>query len=566
MEPALMVAVKLAVEVVFPGKEGAGLGGSTILHQYLGWILPQRGSSPGATAAILIIAAIPFIMLLRGIIAYMNIYFLQWVSVRAITDLRTRLFSHLLSLDLAFLSKHSTGEILSRVSSDITMLQNTLTSSIATIIRDPAVLIGLAALLFWKQPTLTFISLLVLPLCIIPVAVYGRKVRHSSAAIQNHFAQLTKIMHETFTGSRVIKAYNLESTAIRQFQQLSGKFIGHYMRVVRSIEIPSPLIEFLGSVGVALIFYYILLFAKTRMSAGDFFLFIGSIFSMYRPLKNLTRVHNQLEQARAATERVFELLETRSSLAEPEHPVQMDAHGIDIHFEHIDFHYGEKPVLRDFNLVVKAGSLVALVGSSGAGKTTVTNLLLRFYDPQKGAVRIGSTDIRQVATTDLRRQIAVVAQETILFDDTIGNNIALGRPGAAEPEIQAAAKHAFAHDFIMEKEGGYAAMIGEKGVALSGGQRQRIAIARAILKNAPILVLDEATSSLDTEAERAVQGALEGLMQGRTTICIAHRLSTVQRADMIVVMQEGQIKEQGTHIELLKRDGLYKKLYELQFQ
>ena len=273
-----------------------------------------------------------------------------------------------------------------------------------------------------------------------------------------------------------------------------------------------------------------------------------------------------MHQAEAASERVFQLLETKSDIQDPPHPVPLVARNADIQFDNVDFHYGEKPVLRGINLTVKAGQLVALVGSSGSGKTTMTNLLLRFYDPQSGAIRIGGTDIRQVSTRDLRNQIALVTQETILFNDTIRNNIALGRPGASDAEIEAAAKSANAHEFILQKPKGYDSGVGEKGVNVSGGQKQRISIARAILRDAPILVLDEATSALDTESERVVQAELDKLMQGRTTICIAHRLSTVQKADVIIVMSEGRIVETGTHAELLQRGGVYQRLYELQFQ
>jgi len=282
-------------------------------------------------------------------------------------------------------------------------------------------------------------------------------------------------------------------------------------------------------------------------------------------LKNLTRLHNTLVQGRAASEKVFALLATSSSIPEPAQPKPLQAAGAEVRFEAIDFSYGDKLVLQDINLTVKPGQLVALVGSSGSGKTTVTNLLLRFYDPQRGAIRIGGTDVREVTTYDLRRQIAVVTQETILFNQSIARNIELGRPGATQAEIVEAARHANAYDFIMKKPKGFDTVVGEKGVLISGGERQRIAIARAILKDAPILILDEATSSLDSESERAVQGALEDLMQGRTTICIAHRLSTIQKADRIVVLDGGRIVETGTHAELIQRRGIYCKLYELQF-
>ena len=295
---------------------------------------------------------------------------------------------------------------------------------------------------------------------------------------------------------------------------------------------------------------------------------------MYRPIKNLTRLQTGLQQARAGSERVFELLATKSSLAEPVNPKPLRAAGADIHFDSIEFSYGEKNdktdkkiVLSDIDLEVRSGSLLALVGPNGSGKTTLTNLLLRFYDPDQGAVRIGGMDIREVLSRDLRNQIAVVTQETILFNDTIRANIAVGRPGATNAEIEEAAKHAHAHDFIMERPRNYDTIVGERGASLSGGQRQRIAIARAILRNAPILILDEATSNIDAESERAIQAAVEDLMKGRTTICIAHRLSTIRRADLIVAMDRGKIVETGTHAELMQKShGLYSKLHDLHFQ
>jgi subfamily B ATP-binding cassette protein MsbA len=384
--------------------------------------------------------------------------------------------------------------------------------------------------------------------------------------MQGHISDLTGLMHESFTGNRIIKAYNLETTVLAQFRETARKYVGQVMRVIRANEISSQLMEFLGALGFALVLICMEFWPDVNLTPGDFLAFIGGIVLIYPPIKNMARLYNQLHQASAASQRVFDLLETKSAIVDPPHPVLLDAHGADIQFADIDFDYGEKPVLRGINLTVKSGHVLALVGSSGSGKTTTTNLLLRFYDPQRGAIRIGATDIRQVALKDLRRQIALVTQETILFHDTIRRNIALGRPSATEAEIEAAARHALAHDFILQKPQGYDTVVGEKGIALSGGQRQRIAIARAILKDAPILVLDEATSSLDTESERAVQTALEQLMQGRTTICIAHRLSTVQRADLIAVLHEGRIVEMGTHAELTRRGGTYRRLYELQFQ
>jgi subfamily B ATP-binding cassette protein MsbA len=296
------------------------------------------------------------------------------------------------------------------------------------------------------------------------------------------------------------------------------------------------------------------------------FAYFFFVFSLYAPLKNLSRLQHQLTIARQGVDPVLELLMKESHLPEPVNPKPLKAHGAMIRFDNVGFSYGDKPVLQNINLTIRPGQLVALVGRTGSGKTSIANLLLRFYDPQTGAILIGDTDLREVSSRELRANIAVVSQETILFNDTIRRNIALGREGATNAEIEDAARHAYAHDFIMDKPHGYDSWVGEKGVNVSGGQRQRIAIARAILRNAPILILDEATSALDTEAERIVQTALEALMEGRTTICIAHRLSTIQKADVIVVLDNGRIVETGTHEELLQAHGVYSKLYELQFE
>jgi len=444
---------------------------------------------------------------------------------------------------------------MSRIMSDTIALQNTISSSLATAIKDPVTVLGLLGLLFSLQSKLTWVTVLVFPACLVPVIIYSRKVRRSSAAIQDSYSELSTVMHESFTGNRIIKAYNLEEKVVDQFRRVARNFVGHYMRIVRSQEIPGPLIEFMGSLGVAALFVYYAF--QPDPDAKKFIQFAATIFLMYRPIKNLVRLHSQLEQAQAASRRVFDLLEMESTVREPANPVALRAAGAPIQFDDVHFSYGDKLVLQGIQLTLQPGQMTALVGASGSGKTTLTNLLLRFYDPQKGAVRIGGTDIRDVTTRELRNQIAVVTQETILFNDTVRRNIALGRPGAKDGEIEQAARHAFAHDFIIEKPHGYEAEIGEKGVLLSGGQRQRLAIARAVLKNAPILVLDEATSSLDMESERAVQSALEELMAGRTTICIAHRLSTVQKADLIVVLDQGRIVETGRHAELIRRGGVH---------
>jgi len=538
---------------------------------FLDWLAAVQqalveGVRTNPRAVILLVAFIPAVVFLRGLLGYLNSYCLQWVAIRAVTDLRVRLFEHLMNLSSGFFAKTNTGELMSRTMSDTAVLQTIISNATATIVKDPATLVGLVVYLLWKEPKLTGISLVVLPLCVIPILIYGRKARRSAGRLQTQFADLSNVMTEAFTGNRIIKAYNLERTVADQFRAASAKVVGLYMRIIRALETPGPLLETCGAVGVAFVFLYLAFQGDDRTNYANFLGVLFAMFSMYRPIKQLARLQNNLLQAQAASERVFELLATESSIPEPANPKPLRAAGATVSFERVEFSYGEKTTLKDINLTVRPGQLVALVGASGSGKTTLTNLLLRFYDPQQGAVRIGGTDIREVSTRDLRSQIAVVTQETILFNDTVQRNIGFGRPGASDEEIVEAAKHANAHEFILEKPDGYNTVVGEKGVMLSGGQKQRLAIARAVIRNAPILILDEATSALDTESERAVQSALDELMKGRTTFCIAHRLSTILHADLIVAMDQGRIVETGTHDELVKRGGVYQKLYELQFQ
>jgi subfamily B ATP-binding cassette protein MsbA len=575
MAPLMIVTITFVASVVFPSPNESSLEKqwSWLPAFAAQWLQDARAAMdhglhqhPGAVIAL--VAVIPLVMFLRGLVTYLNVYFLQWTAVRAVTDLRTKLFAHLINLSAGFFSQNRSGELISRIMSDTGALQNIFSNATSVIVRDPVTLVSVLALLLWRPETrsMTIISLVVLPVCIIPLSVFSRKVRRSSGELQKQTASLVQVMTEAFTGHRVVKAYNLEAVVTDEFRATAGRSAGNFMRIVRANEITSPIIDLFAAVGIAIALLYMIYLAQSRPSTGDFAQLVLSIFLMYPPMKNLTRLHNQLVQARAASDRVFELLATQNSVPEPARPKPLQAANADIEFAGVDFAYGEKPVLHDIRLTVKAGRLVALVGPSGSGKTTLANLLLRFYDPTHGAIRIGGVDLREVATRDLRNQIAVVAQENILFNDTIRRNIELGRPGATNDEIIAAARHAHAHDFIMQKPDGFETVIGERGVVLSGGQRQRLAIARAVLRNAPILVLDEATSALDTESERAVQAALDELMKGRTTICIAHRLSTILHADVIVVLDQGRMVETGTHVELLQRSGVYRKLYDLQFQ
>ncbi|MEI8291558.1 MAG: ABC transporter transmembrane domain-containing protein [Verrucomicrobiota bacterium] len=570
----LIGAVKIVIQLVFEKEcnfrqqlEAAPRWIYPLAHKLAVFVPDVHApSASNHLAWLLIIGTIPAIMLLRNTLQYLSTYLTNWAAMHAIADIRTKLFSHLQNLSLGFFNKTSTGDLIARITSDTQVLYGIVGTTLVSVVKDPVTIVCLVAYQMVVQPTLTLVSIIVFPACIVPIVIYGRKVRKSARAVQNFNAEQTNLMHESFTGNRVIKAYNLENTVSDQFKAITQKFVGQMMRVIRANEIPSQFTEFFGALGMALVFFYILSLPPDQCpKQADLTAFVLAIVMIYPPIKQITRIHNQLHQARAASERVFELLATKNSVPEPAAPKMLHADRADIVFENVDFNYGEKPVLRNINLTVNAGQLVALVGASGSGKTTLANLLLRFFDPARGSIKIGGVDLREVRTWDLRNQIAVVAQENILFNDTIRRNIELGRLGAKEHEIVAAAKHAYAIEFIAQKPEGFDAVIGEKGVSLSGGQRQRIAIARAVLKNAPILVLDEATSALDTESERAVQTALDELMKGRTTICIAHRLSTILHADVIVVLDQGKIVEAGRHSELIQRGGFYQKLYELQF-
>ena len=513
---------------------------------------------------------LPAAMAGRGVCDFASVYLLNWVGMRAVMDLRTRMFAHLQRLSLDYYTGTRTGELMSRVTNDTSAVQFGLANVIEDIVKEPFTLIGVFGWLVYTDWKLSLVGLTILPVCLIPIVVFGRRTRKASRLMQMSQADLLAVLQESVAGVRVIRAFGMEASETADFQKICQEFFNQRMRIIRARAVNTPLIELVAGAGGALVFIYAF---YVGIEGSKLIAFGLGLFMLYAPVKKLSRVHLQIQETLAAGDRIFQVLDEQPSVVETVTPKEMPRFSRAIEFDHVTFRYagaGDKLVLADVNLQIPAGSLTALVGSSGAGKTTLFNLVPRFYDPASGTVRIDGRDIREVSFAALRRQIGLVTQETFLFNDTVANNIAYGQTGAPRDAIIAAAKRAHAHDFIMQMPQQYDTPTGDLGVKLSGGQRQRLAIARAILKNPPILLLDEATNALDTESERAVQAALDDLMWGTnqrtlTMLVIAHRLSTVQHADQIVVLDQGQIVEQGTHAELIALGKTYKRLYDLQF-
>ena len=517
---------------------------------------------------------LPLAMLARGLCEFAGTYLMNWVGLRAVMDLRVRMFAQLQKLSLDFYTGTRAGELISRVTNDAGLVQQAISNVIEDIVKEPVTLVCVLGWLLYTDWKLTVTGLVLFPICLVPIIVYGRKTRDASRAAQKHQASLLTVLHEAIAGLRVIKAFSMEESETEEFRELSRSFFNQRMRVVRAKAISTPMIELVAGLGGALVFLY----ACTAGLEGSKLIAFGlGLFMLYAPVKKISRVQLQIQESLGGAERIFQLLDEQPSVMESPTAKTLPRFSRAIRFENVTFHYDQpvegvdSAVLDDVNLEVPAGSLVAIVGASGSGKTTLFHLVSRFYDPTAGVVKLDGLDIREVTFASLRGQIGLVTQETFLFNDTVANNIAYGKPDASREEIMNAAARAHAHDFILQMPQQYDTIVGDLGVKLSGGQRQRLAIARAILKNPPILLLDEATSALDTESERVVQTALDELMWGgkqnksHTMLVIAHRLSTVQHADRIIVIDKGRIAEEGTHDQLLALGQVYKRLYEMQF-
>lgn len=504
--------------------------------------------------------------LVKSLCAWGQGYLMSYVGNRIVVDLRQLLYDHLQRLSLSFFDKTPTGILMSRITNDVNQIQTAVKECVTGMIRDALSVVGLVGVVFYRDWQLAIIAVVILPFAFLPIVKFGQMLRTISTKSLEAMGDITVILHETIGGNRIVKAFGMEEYEKKRFARENMRSFDYSMKSAVVNCLSPPLMEFLGGLGiVAIIWYGGYSVIQGVSTPGNFFSFLAALILLYEPVKRMSGMNMTLQQGIAAAYRVYEIIDTPSEIADKPGAVHLPPIGHSLEFRHVHFHYGEEPVLQDINFKVGAGEVVAIVGVSGAGKTTLVNLIPRFYEVSEGAVLIDGVDIRDVQIASLRAQIGIVTQQTILFNDTVRNNIAYGDIRKSEQEIIEAAQAANAMDFIMKLPKGLDTLIGEQGVLLSGGERQRICIARALLKNAPILILDEATSSLDSESELEVQKALENLMAGRTTLVIAHRLSTIKNADRIVALAGGHLVEEGRHDELLRTNSEYRRLYELQF-
>jgi subfamily B ATP-binding cassette protein MsbA len=523
---------------------------------------------PHGTNLGLVAGAVIGLTLLKGIGSYGSSYLMTDVGQRVVMDLRNALYRHILGQSAGFFAQHTTGQLASRISNDVGQVQQAVSETFSDLARESLALVGFTALLFWYDAWLAIFCIVSAPLIVYPLIRLGQRVRRTTRRSQEALAQLSHISTEGLTGHRIVKAFGNEPKEAERFNRAGYQLFRTNMKVTAALSSLPPLMELLGGIGMAIALWYgSHEIVSGRLTTGELTTFIATLLMMYGPAKKLSRVNANLQQAIAASERIFEMLDTHTEVTERTGAQSLAPFARAIDIQDVTFGYDDAQprILRGVSFSVAAGQMVAIVGRSGAGKTTLVNLLPRFYDVTGGRILIDGIDIRDVTLKSLRGQIGMVTQETVLFDDSVANNIAYGAAQATRGEIEAAARAANAHDFIMALPNRYETLIGERGQRLSGGQRQRLAIARALLKNAPILVLDEATSALDAESELLVQEALSNLMMNRTSFVIAHRLSTIRRADAIVVLERGRIVEVGRHDDLLARpNGTYASLYEMQ--
>ncbi len=550
---ALMYMIKPTMDGIFGGKEV---------------FIPLVGMSfqPGIELLPILALIILSIAFLKGIFTYCEAYLLSYMGQRIVMDIRNQLYDHLQRLCLSFFLRQRTGNLISRLTNDVMLLQNAIRVVPRDTIRQGFTVFFLIFIIFYLNWIWALIALILFPFLVIPLSKFGERLRRVSLQGQEKMADIYSILQERISGAKLIKSFCMEEEEIKKLHVENRHFFNIIMRSMRIISMQSPIMEFIatiGIVGILIMGGYQVISGKT--TPGTFFAFIGALSAMYKPIKGFATVNHEIQQALAASERIFWILDVQEFIVEKPDAEKLPPFKRDIKFDKVGFLYEEgDPILKDIQIRIERGEIVALVGPSGGGKTTLVNLLMRFFDPTSGRILIDGKDIRDVKVKSLRDQISIVTQEVILFNDSVRNNISYGVPGASLEQIVFASKAANAHDFIDSLPLKYDTLIGEHGVKLSGGQRQRLAIARAILRNPAILILDEATSSLDTESEKLVQDAIDRLMKDRTTIVIAHRLSTVKNVNRILVLDKGQIVEEGSHNELNKAGGLYSKLYNIQ--
>jgi ATP-binding cassette, subfamily B, bacterial MsbA len=552
--------LKSIIDVLSSNQQQAstGLAASLEVSRYL---------PPGTNALPLIAGLLVVFTLIRGSSEYLSNVLMWRIGVGAVVDLRQRLYDHILIQSSEFFTENPTNTLTTHIISDAEKVQVAVSSLLADLLREGLTFLSLFALVFILNWRLTIAVLLVGPLIYGLTVKFGRRLRNIARSTQEGTEEVLDLAQETISGHRIVKAFGMEKFEQSRFRGALIELARTQVRAARVVYLSSPILELVGVlIAAAFLLYAQRLTANGLMTIGTFAAYIVAMLQMYDPLRKLSRIQNYFQQSFAATTRIYRLLDMHTEKADKADAVALNPLSNCIEFHNVSFKYNDSAdwIIKNINLEVRRGEVLALVGLSGAGKTTLTNLLMRFYDAREGEIKIDGVNVCNAKLASLRGQIALVTQDVILFNDTVQSNIGYGRPDVGRPQIEAAARAAYAHDFIMER-GGYDTVIGERGVKLSGGERQRLAIARALLKDAPILILDEATSALDTQSERLVQQALSNLMQGRTTIVIAHRLTTIHRADQIVVLHRGQIADAGTHTELMSRGGIYRELYELQF-
>ena len=556
---------KLLVEPVYSGNMSDYF---SYLKDYAYYLVEVNAREHGALTVLAWLCVITaFAFFARNIFRYIGSLMLIYYRVGVAKDLRTSMYQKILTLPVSFFTEQKKGDMMSRMSNDVGEVEGSILGSLVELVNSPFMLISTLITLFYLSPELTFFTLLVLPVMGTLIALIGKSLKKQAHEAQTEMGNIFSIVDETLKSAKVIKIFNADKLLNNRFTTSINKWLNAAVGVGKKRELASPMSEFLGSITFLIITWYggKQIIENQSLSPEEFSVFLAMFFQILPPAKSLANSISTIQKGGPALERVIEILDADIKIDEKENPISIQTLENSIEFKNVGFYYNEdRTILKNFNLTIPRGKTVALVGQSGSGKTTIANLLARFYDATEGEILIDGNNIKDLKVRDYRQMIGMVTQESVLFNDSVYNNILMGKPDADREEVEAAAKIANAHDFILNLSDGYDTNIGDDGNKLSGGQKQRVSIARAVLKNPPIMILDEATSALDTESERFVQEALEKMMENRTSLVIAHRLSTIQKADWIVVMERGMILEQGTHKELIDKNGAYKKLVELQ--